>query len=225
MSVSDITSTMDPLHLCIALSPLSVYLLLLGVINLSKRPLVTNGARDAAALGIGLSGFVIVGPMELFVPEATILRLGVFVWALLLAFYGMCLTLFVLLMRPRLVIYNIRPDQVRPMLAELVTELDRESRWAGECLIIPNLGVQLHVEASNSMRNVQLISAGVHQSYEGWNRLEQTLKTSLREVQSVRNPYGFSLVFFSLLMISIATFFLVQDAETVAHSLKEMLRL
>ncbi len=225
MSVSDIASTMDPLHLCIALSPLSVYLLLLGVINLSKRPLVTNGARDAAALGIGLSGFIIVGPMELFVPEATMLRLGVFVWALLIAFYGMCLTLFVLLMRPRLVIYNIRPDQVRPMLAELVTELDRESRWAGECLIIPNLGVQLHVEASNSMRNVQLISAGVHQSYEGWSRLEKTLKTSLRQVHSVRNPYGFSLVFFSLLMISIATFFLVQDAETVAHSLKEMLRL
>lgn len=216
---------MDPLHLCIALSPLSVYLLLLGIINLSKRPLVTNGARDAAALGVGISGFVIVGPMELFVPEATILRLGVLVWALLLAFYAMCLTLLVLLMRPRLVIYNIRPDQVRPMLADLVNQLDRESRWAGECLIIPNLGVQLHVEASNAMRNVQLIAAGVNQSYEGWHRLEKALTAELQQVRSVRNPYGFSLVFFSLLMISIATFFLVQDAETVAHSLKEMLRL
>ncbi|MCA9121684.1 MAG: hypothetical protein H6822_36175 [Planctomycetaceae bacterium] len=216
---------MDPLHLCIALSPLSVYLLLLGVINLSRRPLVTNGARDAAALGVAISGFVVVGPMELFVPEATILRLGVFVWALLLAFYAMCLTLFVLLMRPRLVIYNIRPDQVRPMLAELVNDLDRESRWAGECLIIPNLGVQLHVEASPGMRNVQLIAAGPHQSYDGWHRLEKTLSTSLRQVQSVRNPYGFSLVFFALLMIGSVTFWLVQDADTVAHSLREMLRL
>ncbi|MDA1052069.1 MAG: hypothetical protein O3C40_16510 [Planctomycetota bacterium] len=216
---------MDPLHLCIALSPLSVYLLLLGVINLSRRPLVTNGARDAAALGVGISGFVVVGPMELFIPEATILRLGVFVWVLLLAFYAMCLTLFVLLMRPRLVIYNIRPDQVRPMLAELVNELDRESRWAGESLIIPNLGVQLHVEASAGMRNVQLIAAGAHQNYEGWHRLEKTLSSSLRQVQSVRNPYGFSLVFFSLLMIGTVTFWLVQDADTVAHSLREMLRL
>lgn len=163
--------------------------------------------------------------MELFVPDATILRLGVFVWALLLAFYAMCLTLFVLLMRPRLVIYNIRPDQVRPMLAELVNELDRESRWAGECLIIPNLGVQLHVEASPGMRNVQLIAAGTHQSYDGWHRLEKTLSTALRQVQSVRNPYGFSLVFFSLLMIGSITFWLVQDADTVAHSLREMLRL
>lgn len=225
MPVEGIASNMDPLHLCIALSPLSVYLLLLGVINLSRRPLVTNGARDAAALGLAISGFVIVGPMELFVPEATILRLGVFVWALLISFYAMCLTLFVLLMRPRLVIYNIRPDQVRPMLAELVNELDRESRWAGECLIIPNLGVQLHVEASAGMRNVQLIAAGANQSYDGWHRLEKTLTTSLRQVQSVRNPYGFSLIFFSLLMIGLVTFWLVQDADAVAQSLREMLRL
>jgi hypothetical protein len=225
MPVAGIASIMDPLHLCIALSPLSVYLLLLGVINLSRRPLVTNGARDAAALGVGISGFVVVGPMELFIPEATILRLGVFVWVLLLAFYSMCLTLFVLLMRPRLVIYNIRPDQVRTMLAELVNELDRESRWAGECLVIPNLGVQLHVEASPGMRNVQLIAAGTHQNYEGWHRLEKTLSSALRQVQSVRNPYGFSLVFFSLLMIGMVTFWLVQDADTVAHSLREMLRL
>ncbi|MBI2481428.1 MAG: hypothetical protein HYV60_23150 [Planctomycetia bacterium] len=225
MPVGGIALIMDPLHLCIALSPLSVYLLLLGVINLSRRPLVTNGARDAAALGVAISGFVVVGPMELFVPEATILRLGVFVWALLLAFYAMCLTLFVLLMRPRLVIYNIRPDQVRPMLADLVNELDRESRWAGECLTIPNLGVQLHVEASAGMRNVQLIAAGAQQSYEGWYRLEKALSASLRQVRSVRNPYGFSLVFFSLLMIGSVTFWLVQDADTVAHSLREMLRL
>ncbi|HUG68680.1 MAG TPA: hypothetical protein VMM76_13075 [Pirellulaceae bacterium] len=225
MPFEGIASIMEPLHLCIALSPLSVYLLLLGVINLSHRPLVTNGARDAAALGVGISGFVVVGPMELFVPEATMLRLGVFVWALLIAFYAMCLTLFVLLMRPRLVIYNIRPDQVRPMLADLVNELDRESRWAGECLIIPNLGIQLHVEASAGMRNVQLIAAGAHQSYEGWYRLEKALSASLRQVHSMRNPCGFSLVFFSLLLIGLATFLLVRDADTVAHSLREMLRL
>ena len=216
---------MDPLHLCIALSPLSVYLLLLGVINLSRRPLVTNGARDAAALGVGISGLVVVGPIELFVPEATILRLGALVWALLIAFYAMCLILFVLLMRPRLVIYNIRPDQVRPMLAELVNELDRESRWAGECLILPNLGIQLHVEASGGMRNVQLIAAGANQSYEGWYRLEKSLSASLRQVRSARNPLGFSLIFFSLLMIGSVTFWLVQDADAVAHSLRELLRL
>ena len=215
---------MDSLHLCIALAPLSVYLLLLGVINLSRRPLVTNGARDAAALGVGLSGLIVVGPMELFLPEATVYRLGALAWLLLLAFYGMCLTLFVLLIRPRLVIYNIRPDQVRPMLAELVSQVDAKSRWAGECLIMPDLGVQLHVETSPAMRNVQLVATGPHQSYEGWNKLERKLSSELRDIQCARNPYGFSLVVFSIIMIASMTFWLVNDADTVAHSLREMLR-
>ncbi len=53
----------DPLHFCIALGPLAAYLLLLGAVNLSSRPFLTNGARDTAALGIGILGFAIVGPM------------------------------------------------------------------------------------------------------------------------------------------------------------------
>ncbi len=216
---------MDPLHLCIALAPLSVYLLLLGVINLSRRPFIVTGARDAAALGVGISGLVVAGPMELFVPEATAFRLGVFVWVLLLTFYAMCLTLFVLLIRPRLVIYNIRPDQVRSLLADLVNQLDRESRWAGECLIIPNLGVQLHVDSSASMRNVQLVSAGANQSYEGWQRLHKALSMSLGEVQSARNPYGFSLIFFAILLMTSVTFWVVRDADAVAQAMREMLRL
>ena len=60
---------MDPLHFCIGVAPLAVYLLLIGLLNLSNKPFVTTGARDAAALGIGVSGLVIAGPMELFFPE------------------------------------------------------------------------------------------------------------------------------------------------------------
>ena len=66
----------DPLHLAIALGPLAVYFLLVGMINLSSRPLVTTGARDAAALGVGLSGLVFAGPMELFLPEDAAIHFG-----------------------------------------------------------------------------------------------------------------------------------------------------
>ena len=59
---------MDPLHFCVAVAPLSVYLLMVGLINLSGWPFVTTGTRDTAALGIGIIGLVIAGPMELFFP-------------------------------------------------------------------------------------------------------------------------------------------------------------
>ena len=67
---------MDPLHLSIALSPLAVYFVLLGIINLSARPQLTTGARDTAALAVGLSGLVVVGPMELFLPERAAAQFG-----------------------------------------------------------------------------------------------------------------------------------------------------
>jgi hypothetical protein len=216
---------MDPLHLAIALGPLAVYLVLLGVLNLSPRPFVTSGARDAAALGVGIAGLIVAGPMELFLPEAAAFRLGAFVWVLLLALYGLCLTLFVLLMRPRVVIYNMSRDEIRPLLANLVGELDREARWAGESLVLPKLGVQLHIETFAPMRIVQLVAAGPQQSYEGWRRLERTLSQAVRQTSGVRNRFGFSLIGFGLLLAALVTFCMVGDAETVAQSFKEMLGL
>ncbi len=215
----------DPLHFCVAFGPMAAYLLLLGGVNLSSRPFLTDGARDTAALGIGVLGFAIVGPMELFLPEPTAFHLGALVWVLLLVLYSLGLTLCVLLMRPRLVIYNIHPDQVRPLLAELVPQLDREARWAGQCLIMPSLGIQLHVELFGAMRNAQLVAAGPQQSYEGWRKLELEMSRALKRTRSVRNPYGVSLVVVSVAMMLALGALMVGDPETVVHSLRETLRM
>ncbi len=216
---------MDPLHFCIALGPLAAYLLLLGIINLSARPFVTTAARDMAALGVAISGFVVAGPMELFWPEAAALHLGGLVWPLLLAFYALCLTLFVLLIRPRLVIYNCTADQLRPILASVVAELDKEARWAGESLVLPSLGVQLHLESFRTLRNAQLVASGPRQSHIGWQRLEAALRRALRDLKTSPNPYGFFLVSASLIISTVIAFWLVSDQQGVAQALSEMLRL
>ena len=76
---------MGPLHLCIALGPLAVYLLLLGLINLSSRPFLTTGARDCAALSVAISGFVVAGPLDHFFPETAAVAMGGYLlpWLLL----------------------------------------------------------------------------------------------------------------------------------------------
>jgi hypothetical protein len=214
----------DPLRLSIALSPLAAYVLLLGLINLSSRPLVTSGGRDLAALGLGISGLVVVGPLELFFPELAVEHLGGYVWLLLLGLYALLIVLLMLTLRPRLVLYNMTVEQLRPTLANVVTELDADARWAGECLVLPRLGVQLYVEPFQAMRNVQLVSSGPHQSFAGWRRLERTLVKALKGTSSPPNPYGFSLVFFGLLMVALITYSVVSDTEAVAQALGEMLR-
>ncbi len=215
---------MDPLRLGIALSPLAAYVLLLGLVNLSSRPLLTSGGRDMAALALGISGLVLVGPVELFFPEFAVERFGGYVWLMLIGLYALLVVFLMLVLRPRLVIYNMTVEQLRPTLAHVVSDLDPDVRWAGECLVLPRLGVQLHVEPFLAMRNVQLVSSGPHQSFAGWRRLERGLVKGLKGVSSTPNPYGFSLVFFGLLMVALVTFAVVSDTAAVAQTLQEMLR-
>ncbi len=214
----------DALHLSIALGPLAVYLLLVGIINVSRRPFLTTGARDVAAIGIAISGFIAAGPMELFLPEAAANRFGPYVWLLLLSFYGLCLTLLVLTLRPRLVIYNANPEQLHSILSEVVTGLDSDARWAGDSLVLPQLGVQIHVEPFGAMRTAQLIAAGPRQSYTGWKRLELALAKTLRATKATRNPHGFALIAIGALLIGMITYSVVSDPTRVVQGLDELLR-
>lgn len=215
---------MDPLHLCIALGPVAIYFLLLGSINLSRRPFVTSGSRDSAALGIAIGGFIVAGPMELFLPESAAVRMGFWVWPTCIAFYILCLSLAVLLMRPRIVIYNVTFEQLRPSLADIVLRLDKESRWAGDSLLMPNLGVQLTVESQGMMKNVQLAAAGTEQSFHGWRLLEAELSTVLRSAKGTRNPYGMSLIMFGLLLGVSVIWWLIGNPQEVQEALQQMQR-
>lgn len=213
----------DGFHLCIALTPLAVYIIILGGINLSKRPLVTTGARDMSALGVAISGLIAAGPMELLLPEAATNRFGGYVWLLLLAFYALCWTLIVLALRPRLVIYNVNPDRLRSVLAEVVSELDREASWAGDSLVLPQLGVQLHVEPFGLLGNTQLVASGPRQDFAGWRRLEEGLAKGLRQTKATRNRFGVSLFILGLFLLAVVIYQMISDPTMVVQSVNNML--
>ncbi len=217
---------MDSLHICIALGPLAVYLLVIGSVNAARRPRVTTGARDLAALGLGILGLIVVGPMALFFPEDAAAELGGvwLVWLLLVALYGLGVLLVLLLMRPRLIIYNTSPDQLRPVLGRVVEALDDEAIWAADSLILPTLGIQFHLEPFGPMRSAQLVSSGPRQSHAGWRRLEQALAAELRETRSARNPFAFVLISSGLVMLAFVTLSVARDPQTIAQSLQEFLQ-
>ena len=215
---------MDPLHFCIAVAPLSVYLLILGLLNLWGRPFLTTGARDAAALGIALSGMIIAGPMELFFPEEAALQFGGLVWLLLVAFYGLCVSLVVLLLKPRLVVYNMSAEQLRPVLTQVAIELDKSSRWIGDSLYIPSQHVHLHMDSIDWLRNIQLVASGSRQSFEGWRRLETGLRSGLATARVGPNLLGVPLLVSSGLLAAVAAVWMLSEPQAVAQALDEMLR-
>jgi len=144
----------DPLRLAIALVPLASYCLLIGLLNARRRPFLTTGGSDLAALGFAFTGLVLVGPVELFRPEAASAEFGSYVWLFLLVFYWLCVWLAVLLAKPRLVVYNISVEELRPVLAEAARAIDPQARWAGDSLSLPTLGVQLHLESFDLMQRL-----------------------------------------------------------------------
>ncbi|HVA50514.1 MAG TPA: hypothetical protein VNH11_29485 [Pirellulales bacterium] len=216
---------MDGFRLCLALGPLTVYLLLLAWINLSRRPFLVSGARDLAALGVAVSGMVLVGPIELLLPEQAIYVYKGYVWLLLLVMYSLCVSLAALLSRQRLTIYNFSLEQLRPLLAETIDEIEPEARWAGTCLSLPKLRVELHLESSPALKNVSLVATGDEQSFAGWRRLEQALRSRLRQAESPANAWGVVLAFGSFVLAACIGWQVMLHPQAVTAGFREMLRM
>jgi hypothetical protein len=212
----------DPLRLAIAVVPVAAYVLLLGLVNLRRRPFLTSGGCDLTALGIALSGLVFVGPMELLRPEAATRSFGNYIWLFLLLFYWLWLLLVVLLSRPRLVIYNISAEELHPVLAETAARIDSSVRWAGNQLSLPGLGLQLHLDSLDVMRNVSLVSSGGRQNLDGWRRLARELGESLQTVRVRRNPRALGFLLVSLVLMTASVTHLLLHQEAIVQAMNEV---
>jgi hypothetical protein len=212
----------DPFRLILFFGPVAIYLLLLGTINFSRRPLLISGGRDAAALALAITGMLIVGPFELFLPQASVLRYGSYVWVMVLTFYGLSVAMGILMLHPRLIIYNISADKLRPILAEVVARLDSDARWAGDSLVLPNLEVQLSIDNFRTMRNVSLKSVGGNQDLHGWRLLEQGLAGALSQETVPRNPRGLSLFFAGLLILGGLGATIARDPQAITQSIFDL---
>lgn len=214
---------MDGVRICVALAPLALYLLWLAMLNLLRRPVLVNGVRDVGALGLGISGMMLVGPVELLHPQTAVNQLGLYIWVLSVGLYSLGLALVILLSRPRLVIYNLSIEELRPMLAAALEGLDPQQRWAGTCLSLPNLNVQLHLESNGLMRNVSLVANGDRQDPAGWRQLELALTRQLNTVRVRPNVWGPGLSLAALSIVAVIAWFAPLDRHLDIAALRDML--
>lgn len=213
----------DPLRLAIALVPVASYCLLLAIVNARRRPFVTTGGCDLAALGAALSGLVLVGPIELFRPEAASADFGSYVWLFLLGFYWLWVWLAVLVARPRLVVYNVSAEELRPVLAEAARQIDPQARWAADSLALPTLGVTLHMETFDVMRHASLKSSGGKQNLAGWRKLSAELRNQLSTIRVARNPRSLGFTLAALALVAVSIMSMLNAPQEVAQAVQEML--
>jgi len=214
---------MDTFSACLAFVPLAISVVLLGLVNLSRRPLIISGTRESLSLGLALMGLVIVGPMQLFMPQEAAVRFGEFVWLLLLGFYLLCLSLLIMLSRPRLIVYNIPAAELRVALDAAARRIDADTLWAGKALSLPLARVHLHVESFPPLGNVALLSTGDEQSLSGWKRLEVSLRETLSETAVPMQAHGFWMLLTGTMILTGLAFWVVDDPRTIAQGLERML--
>lgn len=170
-----------------AVLPLGGYLATLGGLHLRRRPIVLAGAWDLALLAVAVSGLVLAGPLALVQPAV-----GAAAWTtlMLLLVFVLVVAIGILAARPRLVVYNVTVEQLRPILAEVVGGLDASARWAGESVVLPARNLQLLVDGHGPARSVSIVAVGGRTSAEAWAEFSRRLRAAVRGIRVRRNPWG-----------------------------------
>ena len=211
--------TLAGIPLAIAILPLGGYLLLIGWFHLRRRPVLVPGGLDLALLAAGVSGLVLVGPLALVQPAV-----GTSPWAaaMLVLLGGLIVGVAVLVMRPRLVIYNATIDRLRPVVAEVVSGLDGSARWAGETVALPARGLQVSLDGRGVTRCVSLVATGTRTSNEAWSEFARRMRREVRPVRVRRNPWGLLAVMLGLaILLGGAAWSVISRAAVTASRLND----
>lgn len=178
---------LDGLPVWVALLPLGGYLMLLGMLHLRRHPIPVPGGWDLAVLAAGLSGLLLAGPLSLLQPAVGPVGWGI---PLLLCCLVLAVAGGILATRPRLVVYNVTIEQLRPVVAEVANRLDGSARWAGDSVVMPARGLQVLMDGRGLARCVSVATVGVRSSPEAWAEFARQLRRGIRRLRVRRNPWG-----------------------------------
>jgi hypothetical protein len=193
--------TLSAVPVWAAFLPLGAYLLVVGRLHLGRHPVVVAGSLDLAMLAAGVSGLVLAGPLALLQPAV-----GTAAWATAMLLGSLVLVVSggLLATRPRLVVYNVTTEQLRPILAEVIGGLDPAARWAGESVVLPGRGLQLLLDSRGLTRCVSVVAVGGDSSAEAWGEFAGRVRRAARKLRVPRNPWGAATVAAGVLLLAAA---------------------
>jgi len=192
----------EPFPALLAFTPLIVYLFLFAVIRIGGLVWVSTGGRDLAAVLFAISGFIVIGPMELFFPNATASFLGVWVWAPLTLLYFLFGCLLILSTKPKLVVYGRAVDEVYPALVDSARTLDGATIANDGHLqvYLPTVQAHFRLEAMPGYDCISIVSFEPMLSSEVWRRLRTQLRERLRASPPPRPRRGWAMLGIALMM-------------------------
>jgi hypothetical protein len=195
----------DYVRLSIGLLPLGLAFAVLAFLHMRRKPTVVTSGQEVLFLGFAISGFAMIGPMELFFPTASYAALGEWVWILLAALYFFLILLASMLSRSSLTVVGLEPEELQKAVGDALATEGLECRWLGDQLEVPELGIRAIVESSYGFRETSHLSpCGYKQNAMGWYQLEKLLRGKWRDIEKVRGVSRSSVSWVPILFLLLA---------------------
>jgi hypothetical protein len=216
---------MNAHQLQIATVPLALYFVWLAMINLRRRATVTTGAAELVRWACALTGLILVGPLQLAMPEEAAYRLGGWVWLPILALLALLLLFLRLSSKPRIVIYNLAAEEFVPLLQQVSQGLDAEATTCNAILNLPSLHLQAVVEAWPSMKSHVILATSRTQSWAVWQKLFIALRAELGKRTSQPNPRGWTFAMIAALLMGLPYLSVSPEPSSFAEVAARLLRI
>ncbi len=193
---------LDPFAATIAFSPLIAYLLFLSIIRIGGFVWVASGGRDLAAVLFAISGLIVIGPMELFFPNATAALLGAWVWIPLLLLYLLVACLLVINCRPKLVVYGRVLEEVYPAMIRAARAMDGAAVEDAERLQVhlPTLSAHLRIDVTGGNDCSRVVAFEPNLPTAFWRQFTKHLRSELRLTNSPTPRSGWAMLVVASMM-------------------------
>ena len=220
----------DYLRLALGLIPMGIYLLVMGILAVRRRPTLLTSGQEALQLGFALMGFALIGPIELFFPTGAYAALGHWTWLLLIALYGLFVLLFALQRQPAWTVLGLDSQGLQDVLQVALREGNIEHEWLGSHLQIPEWDVQAMIEPSRGFKNVSHLNAtGKQRNILGWYQLERLVISSplFSQTRSPAKSPSWAqaglLVVLGVLCLALAALWIDKDMERLQRIISQIL--
>lgn len=218
--------SLEVFPLVVALLPLSTYFLLLGVLRLLRRPLVTTATRDGAAVAIAVSGLVMIGPVYLFFPSMAAAELGWYVWVVLGVFYLLCVSLILLSLKPRVIVYGLRTSEALPIVLKAAQTVDplatlEENR---QQVNLPQRGVTLRVDGLGITDAIQIEAFERNLHPQFWRHLLVEIRRETLQVRCGVSVGGMGMLIVGIVLMAVTVGQALADQAELLAGFREWLR-
>jgi len=209
------------LQLALALGPLAVYFLGLGLVNSQAHPCMVPARTDFVVLTIALVPLV-MGPVLAMV------KFGGW-WPVTVACIAVAGFIGVLLPRRNSgwVIYNTSLPQCRRLLCRACRRLGLSAEGSDEQVQITEIGLTVILTALPVLRNVTLslrTQSGRERDADDdlARRLVDTLEREIQQESMLPSPAGASMVLIGAAMLAVPMWFFFHNVDAIARAVRQI---